>query len=166
MPIRECTCGSGKERYDLTDAAGIFCTFVCESCESERRKRYDPAIFRTVSRYALTGEESDIGIDDRSDKTHHVFDTSGDAYDACQCDEGIVNGDLLDITSEPIVGLAWTWPVAVTETAGVLHSIEPGFLDEIREKAKWSDDQIIAAIAHARARELPIAKAFASYEAD
>lgn len=32
-----CTCGSGLGRYELVDARGIFCTYVCEKCERGRR---------------------------------------------------------------------------------------------------------------------------------
>lgn len=42
---KPCNCGSGKPRYELVDAAGIFCTFVCEKCEAEKRKKYNPKIF-------------------------------------------------------------------------------------------------------------------------
>jgi hypothetical protein len=61
MRTRECPCGSGHERYELRDAAGIFCTFVCEKCEGEKRKRFNPAIFDSRSSYSTSGEEEDIG---------------------------------------------------------------------------------------------------------
>ncbi len=61
--VRLCSCGSGHESYELRDAAGIFCTFVCESCEARKRAGYDPAIFDMRSSYAATGEEADIGLD-------------------------------------------------------------------------------------------------------
>jgi hypothetical protein len=64
MPIRLCPCGSGHERYELRDAAGIFCAFVCDSCEEEKRSRFNPRIFESRSRYAATGEEQDIFADD------------------------------------------------------------------------------------------------------
>lgn len=51
----------------------------------------------------------------------HIFDTSGEAYDACQCDENINQGDLLYIPSEGIVGLADTWPIAITKECGAFH---------------------------------------------
>ena len=35
-----CRCGSGKERYGLSDARGIFCCYMCEDCEKEKRSRY------------------------------------------------------------------------------------------------------------------------------
>ncbi len=40
----------------------------------------------------------------------HAFDTSGNAYDATQTDERIVNGDILLILTEKVVGIAYTWP--------------------------------------------------------
>jgi hypothetical protein len=43
---KPCTCGSGKHRYELVDAAGIFCTYVCEDCEEKKKSGYDPRIFR------------------------------------------------------------------------------------------------------------------------
>jgi len=58
--IKLCPCGSGLERYELKDAAGIFCTFVCDKCEDEKRKRFNPAIFESGP-YAVSGEEEDIG---------------------------------------------------------------------------------------------------------
>ena len=36
----DCNCGSGLERYPLVDARGIFCTYVCEKCEKEKRSKY------------------------------------------------------------------------------------------------------------------------------
>lgn len=59
--MKECSCGSGEPRYPLTDAAGIFCCYVCSVCEAEKRKGYNPDIFVFRSRYAMTGEEEDIG---------------------------------------------------------------------------------------------------------
>lgn len=60
MSQKLCPCGSGLQRRDLRDAAGIFCTFVCNCCEQKKRATYNPAIFRTDTRYAMTGEEEDI----------------------------------------------------------------------------------------------------------
>jgi hypothetical protein len=58
--MKLCPCGSGKERYDLTDAAGIFCTFVCEDCEAYKRSKYNPAIFDERGRYASSALEDDL----------------------------------------------------------------------------------------------------------
>lgn len=61
--IIPCRCGSDKPRFALHDAAGIFCTYVCDACEDETRKRYNPAIFEGSSAYAVTGDEDMIGYD-------------------------------------------------------------------------------------------------------
>ena len=39
------------ERRSLYDARGIFCTYVCDKCETEKRARYRPEIFED-SNYA------------------------------------------------------------------------------------------------------------------
>jgi hypothetical protein len=51
------------------------------------------------------------------------FDSTGDAYDACQTDYQIKKGDLLVIESEKVIGIAHTWPVAVTSEPGALHTL-------------------------------------------
>lgn len=59
---KPCRCGSGLFDYDLSDAAGIFCAYVCEKCEPEVRRKYNPAIFNAGTVYSGTGEEEDIGL--------------------------------------------------------------------------------------------------------
>lgn len=69
----------------------------------------------------------------------HSFPSTGDAYDATQCDPCVKTGDLLVITSEQVVGIAYTWPVAVTKRHGALHylSENSSFKDlGIEESAK------------------------------
>lgn len=58
-----CRCGSGLNRYDLLDAAGIFCQYVCEACEPEARKNWKPSIFIEGTPYAASGAEEDIDLD-------------------------------------------------------------------------------------------------------
>jgi len=41
----ECICGSGMIRFPLYDARGIFCTYVCDECELEKKSRYRADIF-------------------------------------------------------------------------------------------------------------------------
>lgn len=53
----------------------------------------------------------------------HKFESTGDAYDACQCDENISTGDILIIENEQVVGIADTWPVAVTQRHESLHGV-------------------------------------------
>lgn len=59
--MKPCNCGSGLDRRDLLDAAGIFCCFVCDKCEPAQRRKYRAAIFEPGTRYAQTGDEEDIG---------------------------------------------------------------------------------------------------------
>jgi hypothetical protein len=46
----KCRCGSGKPKYALHDARGIFCTYYCDDCETEKRSKYREDIF-TDSNY-------------------------------------------------------------------------------------------------------------------
>ena len=59
-------------------------------------------------------------------KIHH-FDSTVRAYDATQTRDDIKKGDVLIIESEKVVGLADTWPVAITEWPGELHDLAPGY---------------------------------------
>lgn len=72
----------------------------------------------------------------------HIFLSTGAAYDACQCDDDINDGDILLIPSEQVVGVADTWPFAVTKKSGDLHGV-----------SDWTHphlDQYASAIAAAR----------------
>jgi len=86
----------------------------------------------SASSYNEFGES--IKEDVRQDVPVLEFDSTGDAYDACQYDDNIKNGDVLLIPSEGVVGIAGTWPVAVTIENGNLHSAKDGelslYLDE------------------------------------
>ncbi len=56
-------------------------------------------------------------------RRHHGFATTGNAYDASQCDEAISTGDTLIVLDEQVVAIAMTWPFAITVEAGKLHSV-------------------------------------------
>ncbi len=58
-------------------------------------------------------------------RRHHAFVSTGNAYDATQCDEAILTGDTLIVLAEQVVAIAMTWPFAVTETCGKLHALSP-----------------------------------------
>ena len=60
----------------------------------------------------------------------HLFASTGMAYNACQGDESISKGDILVIESEGVIGIADTWPFALTEKHGALHGIMPGYVAE------------------------------------
>lgn len=55
----------------------------------------------------------------------HMFDDTGEAYDICQCDERLKEGDVLLIPDEKVVGIVHCWPIAVTKECGHLHSVKP-----------------------------------------
>jgi hypothetical protein len=52
------------------------------------------------------------------------YDSTGDAYDACQCCEELKRGDLIIVLSEKVVGIVDTWPIAVTNESGNLHKVK------------------------------------------
>ena len=56
-------------------------------------------------------------------RRHHAFATTGNAYDASQCDEAILTGDTLIVLAEQVVAIAMTWPFAVTQAHGNLHAL-------------------------------------------
>ena len=61
------------------------------------------------------------------------FDNSGYAYDRCNWDESMMTGRIFTVESEQIVGIAWAWPVAVTQAHGKLHTTT-------LDPRQWGDD--------------------------
>lgn len=82
------------------------------------------------------------------------FDNIRDAYDASQID--LDRGAILVIESQEVVGLSWTWPIAVTKQSGIggnsLHSIEPGYEDSILSEAGFGHYDIVDAVKEAKKR--------------
>ena len=66
-------------------------------------------------------------------RRHHAFASTGNAYDATQCDEVIKTGDTLIILAEGVVAIAMTWPFAVTKECGKLHALAAPREDETLE---------------------------------
>lgn len=56
-------------------------------------------------------------------QTIHVFLSTGEAYDATQCNPDVKQGDTLYVPSEGVVGVACTWPIAVSAKHGDLHEV-------------------------------------------
>lgn len=75
----------------------------------------------------------------------HTFTSTCTAYDATQCDERVLTGHALLVPSEGVVGLAWTWPVAVTTVSGELHQMGENPAQVIAD-AGWSTAQIKHAV--------------------
>jgi hypothetical protein len=40
-----CRCGSDQPRRELNDARGIFCAYVCDRCEADRRGYFRRDVF-------------------------------------------------------------------------------------------------------------------------
>lgn len=99
----------------------------------------------------------------------HFFSDTGEAYDACQCDENVKNGDTLICGN--VVALAYTWPVSVTAAYGHLHTMadgkDPATLMDLGDSSKpvFTYDQILQAVRLAVWRKLPLHPAFAPYAA-
>jgi len=52
----------------------------------------------------------------------HIFEDSGEAYDASQCIENIKDGDVLSVPNERAVAvLIEAWPTAISENYGHFH---------------------------------------------
>ncbi|MDE2563021.1 MAG: hypothetical protein KGL48_12320 [Sphingomonadales bacterium] len=93
----------------------------------------------------------------------HAFETSGNAYDACQCDEAIAKGDTLIVLPEGVIGVAWTWPIAVTAAHGALHRVKDEPRSTLADLAASFDMDVAdlaAAIALARALGLALDSVF------
>lgn len=88
--------------------------------------------------------------------TVHTFESSGDAYDACQTDPMIATGDTLVIESEHCVGLAWAWPTAITPFAGKLHTTKEGEFANVMIEEGFSKEQVAAAIKEAVRLKCPL----------
>ncbi|WNI17675.1 hypothetical protein [Actinacidiphila sp. ITFR-21] len=58
---------------------------------------------------------------ERKEPAVWTFYSTGEAYGACQCREDIRDGDVLVIEREKVVGIAETWPFALTARFGDLH---------------------------------------------
>ena len=60
----------------------------------------------------------------------HQFESTVEAYDACQYDDNIKDGDVLVVAGEGVIGvLTGAWPVAVLypgDDSGSFHQLEEG----------------------------------------
>lgn len=94
-------------------------------------------------------------------KTIHMFDYSGEAYDACQCDKSIEDGDILYIPSEGVVGIADTWPIAVTHSYGKLHTPAD---DYFQSTQGFKKEEVMEVVKFAKKVGLMINKVFRDAE--
>lgn len=61
---KPCTCGSGEHRRELFDARGIFCAFVCDTCEDEKRAYYRADVLEDPDYWADEDIEEDRQVRD------------------------------------------------------------------------------------------------------
>lgn len=113
----------------------------------------------------------------RDERRILYFPTTGEAYDASQTgtawvpgvgeadgeEVDVVNGDILVVSSERVVGVVDTWPVAVTHEHGALHGISSmQFLADHLSGVSARD--VRAACRVARELCLPVAELVARWE--
>ena len=91
----------------------------------------------------------------------HFYDTSAAAYEAC-LDQSpcILEGDVLAIVPEGVIGLASTDPLAVTIETGALRTLTPMSSARILRETTHDADQWRHAFELALAHHLPIAPHF------
>lgn len=66
-------------------------------------------------------EPDDFPIDESTDDVRE-YESTGEAYDACQTGE-CPGGVIISVPSEQVVGISGTWPVALTVNSGDLHRL-------------------------------------------
>lgn len=88
----------------------------------------------------------------------HFDDSSEAAYEACLDDSPCIQeGDVLAILAEGIIGLASSYPLAVTLTIGALHSLRPMTAETVLRETVHDADQWRHAVELALAHHLPVA---------
>jgi len=98
----------------------------------------------------VSADECEFEMVDETAKCF-VFDSTEEAYGACQTRDDIKNGDMLVIPSEQVVGLAGTWPVAVTDEHGELHFVNgDANIRRLMTDVKCSKEQVNAAVRFAQ----------------
>lgn len=76
-----------------------------------------------------------------------IFSETSEAYDDCQCNEQLENGDVLVIADEGVVGICDTWPFAITVKGGCLHKIRPGSTaGDLAKALGLTVDQLLASL--------------------
>lgn len=96
--------------------------------------------------------------------TTHRCPSTHAAYDACQCDPAFRDGDTLLVYNERVVGLVWTWPVAVTASHGALHTFAPDArLTRLLTDMHCTDAHLARAVALADTLGYPLHPVVAQY---
>lgn len=89
--------------------------------------------------------------------SYRRFRSTEEAYNQTQTDETLVKGTVLVIPSEQVVGLADTWPIAITQKNGELHTVsaETDHLDYLARRG-FTLAHVQMAVATAIAQGWPV----------
>jgi len=89
----------------------------------------------------------------------HVHSSTENAYNATQCDDTHQRGDTLHVPAERVVGIVDTWPVAVTQEHGELHSC--GDWRAFLERTGMTIEALRAAVHVATVHDYPLQRELA-----
>ncbi|MFF8283293.1 hypothetical protein ACF06W_11290 [Streptomyces albus] len=81
---------------------------------------------------------------ERKEPAVWTFYSTGEAYGAVQCRDEIRDGDVLVIEREQVVGIAHTWPFALTEKYGDLHTLKEHLDPRTWEDGKYAPGVVVA----------------------
>ena len=95
-------------------------------------------------------------------RVHH-FDSSQDAYDAALDGRSVRENDVLVVSTEGVVGLASTHPIAVTVAAGALHALTPMTREEVLAELVHGAVTIRRAVDEALRHHLPVAPSYLDF---
>ncbi|MEV7870152.1 hypothetical protein AB0P17_29595 [Streptomyces sp. NPDC088124] len=89
-----------------------------------------------------------------------TFYSTGEAYGAVQCRDDIRDGDVLVIEREQVIGIAHTWPFALTEAHGMFHTLKD------QDPRSWDDGKyapgVVVAEREAERLGVPLTRAGAT----
>ncbi|MEU2393985.1 hypothetical protein [Streptomyces sp. NPDC007369] len=137
----ETLCGRAITTYlDAEDAVARFdkghelCTPCHRAAEqrAEARRLADASPLAAAA-VALADTVEQADAERAAGPNVHRFDSTREAYDATQCREDILDGDVLVIEREQVVGfLRSAWPGAITAMHGELHTFtaDPRTIDD------------------------------------
>jgi hypothetical protein len=82
----------------------------------------------------MEGVQAVPGLGESAQAGPVEYPSTADAYDACQIEE-ISDGTIIVVPSEKVVGIAGTWPVALTKAHGEFHQLNNPDMS-VEEKAR------------------------------
>jgi hypothetical protein len=129
--MEESMSGLTPEQIDQVSETHSISLKVSDNVEKAKRRTIDHLItYGIISNEQIPEVEElmatyDSPIEESAEPGVMEFESSAEAYDACQTGEA-PTGTILVIPSEGVVGISDTWPVAVTNNTGKLHGLRLG----------------------------------------